>query len=558
MMTMPKYKWHQRNYLDLARYCLWHWPQVSHHRRARQEEKLPIPMFSLCVAYAHLGMINNVFLFMQQRCRQQVVHSIHSSLLWSVCWVCVFLMWLIPATCFAQSGQTGAAADWTTEDSMLLYFEAITQIRKRGLQPLTTREMVRQTLRDYLRSIDPFSDYLSPEEYKQFKNAQQQHYAGVGMELHRDAAGRTVCTPYAQGPAMRAGISTGDILEAVDDRSVIGRSLLAVSAQIRGEKGTKVRLTLTTASGKSRDIVIERAEIQVHSVRVEQPEPLPIIRIVTFTKSTAQELQERLAHFAKAPALILDLRGNPGGALYSAIDAAKLFLAPGQTVVDIQTQDNLEAYRQELATKYLKVPLYLWQDAHTASAAEVFIAALTQNKRAVSIGNKTFGKGIVQDVIELTDGSALYLTTGMLQTPDGTLYHNKGLEPTYPLEMPAKSEDYLAKVTGLRLQERIGTLETQTTLTDRQGTSDKQPSPHGYLLCFDKDFSTKQAAEIWASEVPFSLEEKIDHYQLKRKKSDGIYYMACIGVYNNKDIADKKRQKIAGTMKDKIFIQSLD
>jgi len=467
-------------------------------------------------------------------------------------------MWLLPALCFAQDSQAGAAADWTAEDSMLLYFEAITQIRKRGLQPLTTQEIVRQTLQDYLHSIDPFSDYLSPEEYKQFKNVQQQHYAGVGMELHRDAAGRTVCTPYAQGPAMRAGISTGDILEAVDGRAVMGRSLLAVSAQIRGEKGTKVRFTITTATGKSRDIVIERAEIQVYSVRVEQHEPLPIIHIVTFTKSTAQELQERLAHFAKAPALILDLRGNPGGALYSAIDAAKLFLTPGQTVVGIQAQDNLEVYRQDLASKYLRIPLYLWQDAQTASAAEVFIAALTQNKRAVSIGNKTFGKGIVQDVIELSDGSALYLTTGRLQTPDGTFYHNKGLVPTYPLEMPAKSEDYLAKVMALRLQERSGTLEAPTALPDRQDTSDKLPSPHGYLLCFDKDFLTKQAAETWAAEVPLSLEEKIDHYQLKRKKSDGIYYIDCIGVYNNKDMADNKRQKIADTMKDKVFIQSLD
>jgi carboxyl-terminal processing protease len=467
-------------------------------------------------------------------------------------------MWLIPATGFAQYAQARVAADWTAEDSMLLYFEAITQIRKRGLQRLTTQEIVRQTLQVYLRSVDPFSDYLSPEEYKQLKDAQQQHYAGVGMELHRDAAGRTVCTPYAQGPAMRAGITTGDILEAVDGRSVIGRSLLAVSAQIRGKRGTKVRLTITTATGKSRAIVIERADMQVHSVQVEQPELLPIIRIVTFTKSTAQELQESLVHFAKAPALILDLRGNPGGALYSAIDAAKLFLTPGQTIVGIQTQDNLEVHRQELATEYRTVPLYLWQDAQTASAAEVFIAALTQNKRAVSIGNKTFGKGIVQDVIELTDGSALYLTTGMLQTPDGTLYHKKGLEPTYPLEMPAKGEDYLAKVTALRLQEHGGTPETETAITGRQGTSEKQPSSHRYLLCFDKDFLTKQAAELWAAEASLSLEDKVNHYQLKRKKSDGIYYMACIGVYNNKDIAYKKKKIISDTLKDKAFIQSLD
>src|SRR5262245_42288130 len=228
----------------------------------------------------------------------------HGRFLWSMCWVCVCLIWLIPDSCYAQSGQPRVMADRTTEDSILLYFEAITQIRKHALQRLPTQEIVRQTLRNYLRSIDPFSDYLSPEEYQQFKNAQQQHYAGVGIELHRDATGRTVCMPYAQGPAMRAGISTGDILEAVDGRAVLGRSLLAVSAQIRGEKGTKVHLTIVTTTGQSRAIVIERADIQVHSVRVEQHAPLPLIRILTFTKGTAQELQATLTHYAKAPALI--------------------------------------------------------------------------------------------------------------------------------------------------------------------------------------------------------------------------------------------------------------
>jgi hypothetical protein len=133
----------------------------------------------------------------------------------------------------------------------------------------------------------------------------------------------------------------------------------------------------------------------------------------------------------------------------------------------------------------------------------------------------------------------------MLQTPDGTLYHNKGLEPTYPLETPiARSEDYLAKVTALRLQERIDTREMKTGMTDRQAASANPPSLHGYLLCFDKDFLTQQAAEVWASKVHLSPEEKIDHYQLKRKKPDGIYYMPCIGVYSSKDMADKKRQKI--------------
>jgi carboxyl-terminal processing protease len=477
----------------------------------------------------------------------------------SVRWVYVCLMWLVPATCFSQSVEPPRAEDWTAEESMLLYFEAISQIRNKGLRQLTTREIVRQTLRDFLRGFDPFSDYLSPEEYKRFRQAQQQHYAGVGMELQHDDAGRIVCIPYAHGPAMRAGIAAGDILEAINGRSVLGQSLLAVSAQIRGDKGTEVRLTVATKAGERRDLVIERAEIQVYTVRVERREPLPVVRIRTFNKGTAHELQETLARFAEAPALILDLRGNPGGALYSAIDAAKLFLTPGQKIVGIQTRDDLEVHRKDLASEHLTVPLYLWQDAHTASAAEVFIAALVQNKRAVSIGKKTFGKGTVQDIIELTDGSALYLTTGMLQTPTGALYHEKGLEPTYPLEAPAaRSEDYLAMVTKLRLKDRTDTLKMEMTISDRASAPAGPPALRRYLLCFDKDFETRQDAEIWASEVHLSLSEKFDHYQLQRKKPDGIHYLACLGVYESEEMAYKKRRELANAMQHKVFIKIIE
>jgi carboxyl-terminal processing protease len=158
-------------------------------------------------------------------------------------------------------------------------------------------------------------------------------------------------------------------------------------------------------------------------------------------------LQDALTQFDHSSALVIDLRGNPGGSLYSAIDAAKLFLAPNQSVVSLQTRNGIETYRKESSTPPIPVRLYLWQDKYTASAAEVFIAALTYNQRAVSIGKKTFGKGTVQDIVELQDGSVLYLTTGILLTPAGTLYHQKGLTPTYPLEMAtARTENYLAQV----------------------------------------------------------------------------------------------------------------
>ena len=147
--------------------------------------------------------------------------------------------------------------------------------------------------------------------------------------------------------------------------------------------------------------------------------PLPIAQIVRGT----------LKAYVRN-AVVLDLRGNPGGAFFGAVEAAKLFVAPGQKIAGLKTQGGFKEYWNDLAAPApVPATLYLWQDARTASAAEVFIAALSQNQRAAAIGTTTFGKGTVQDIIALSDGSALHLTTGYIQTPDGTLYHQRGLRP---------------------------------------------------------------------------------------------------------------------------------
>ncbi|MDH3601042.1 MAG: S41 family peptidase, partial [Candidatus Tectomicrobia bacterium] len=174
---------------------------------------------------------------------------------------------------------------------------------------------------------------------------------------------------------------------------------------------------------------------------------LPIVRILSFTAGTPEELQNLFATLDQTTPAVLDLRGNPGGSLYDAIDAAMLFLNNGQKVVTLRTREGSRIYRRNLPAAPFTAPLYLWQDAYTASAAEVFIAALQQNQRAVSIGRKTFGKSTVQKLIALSDGSALYLTTSDVQTPNGNLYHQHGLDPTYRLDKPrVETEDYLAKV----------------------------------------------------------------------------------------------------------------
>ena len=198
----------------------------------------------------------------------------------------------------------------------------------------------------------------------------------------------------------------------------------------------------------------------------------------------------------------------------------------------------------------------------SASAAEVFIAALSQNQRATTIGTTTFGKGTVQDIIALSDGSALHLTTGYIQTPDGTLYHQQGLKPTYSLApIPAKTADYVAKTMALIERktarsspsgsaEKPATADTlvprqsqplhiQTTLNAPNSSTAAAPHLRLILLCFDKDFDSGHNAEVWSMEVRASLREKLDHYLIQYTNSDAIRFMVCLGPFKNKEEAEK-------------------
>jgi carboxyl-terminal processing protease len=176
----------------------------------------------------------------------------------------------------------------------------------------------------------------------------------------------------------------------------------------------------------------------------------PIIRVAHFTRNTSGKMREILKSWSPETPIIIDLRGNGGGDLHAAIDCAMLFLKAGARIASIETRNGTTAYESKAGAVNLVTPVYLWQDEATASAAEVFIAALTDNGRAVSIGKRTFGKGTREEIIELSDGSALVLATGYLLTPRGIRYQGYGLEPTYvlPGDHPDTAE-YLRKTEAL-------------------------------------------------------------------------------------------------------------
>jgi carboxyl-terminal processing protease len=342
---------------------------------------------------------------------------------------------------------------WSENDDILIYLEAIKRIKDHALYlkpEIKRQEIIQGTLKSYVEKTDPFAAYLTANEFSKWKRAQGDRYVGIGMEIEKDREGQVVCLPYPGSPAEQAGIRVGDRLTSIDGVTVRDRSILAIGALARGEQGTIVKLVITSTGGEKRQISVSRSAVSLANVTIAHSENIPVIKILAFTRDTKIKLENALAGIDKNSPLVIDLRGNAGGDLFAAIDAAMLFLEDDKKIVSLKTRQGVEKFESGNGAVNTGSPLFIWQDEGTASAAEVFIAALTSNNRAVSIGKKSFGKGTKQEVFELSDGSALFITTGYIQTPDAIFFDGKGLNPDYPVE-PAMPEtlDFMFKVNEL-------------------------------------------------------------------------------------------------------------
>ena len=193
-------------------------------------------------------------------------------------------------------------------------------------------------------------------------------------------------------------------------------------------------MVVTARDGKEREFWVTPSPVTLPSVATREVDGSAIVALSYFARDTRSRMTEALSHWPPRTPIIIDLRGNGGGDLHAAIDSAMLFLDEGKRIVSIETRTGTKRYESRAAVVDPAAAVYLWQDEGTASAAEVFIAALTDNDRAVSIGRQTAGKAVAEEIVELSDGSALILATGILQTPNGLRYQGKGLRPVYGME----------------------------------------------------------------------------------------------------------------------------
>ena len=295
---------------------------------------------------------------------------------------------------------------------------------------------------------DPYSEFMDPQDYEQFEESMEGKFSGVGIEITIKDGVLTVIAPLADTPAEKAGVRAGDQILEIDGESTEGITLSEASVKIRGPEGTTVTLHVRHKDGTEEDIPIVRATITVDSVssKTVADGKVAYIRVIRFDQNVALELDKALLGFDldHMDGIILDLRNNPGGLLRSAISVSSRFVDKGiiLTVKDRVSGD--ESY-WSTGNTIPNLPLAVLVNGGTASAAEITAGAIRDHEMGILIGEKTFGKGVIQRMINFPDGSALKITTGEYHTPSGRAVQGVGIEPDITL---AEDEDPIEVATA--------------------------------------------------------------------------------------------------------------
>ncbi len=311
-------------------------------------------------------------------------------------------------------------------NSFTLLDEAFGILRVHGLKPIPddfTLEhgMIRGMLQSY---EDPFTVFLEPVEHELESNALQGSFGGIGVRLIRDSQGDVVLFPYADSPAIQAGINEGDRLITVDDLSIEEDSTLeSIQAALRGPVGTLVLVSVSSPpSNQAREFAIKRAEIAIPSVTWHlDPDiaELGVIEINLIAASTVDEVERAINELSRqgASSFVMDLRNNYGGLLTAGVEIVRLFLSDGIVMEHQYRGKDVEVFRVDRRGPFSELPLVVLVNENTASAAEIVAGALQANHRAQIIGASTFGKDTIQLVFELEDGSSMHVTAARWWIP---------------------------------------------------------------------------------------------------------------------------------------------
>ena len=319
-------------------------------------------------------------------------------------------------------------------DGLKVFTEVLSVIQKNYVEEVKSKDLIYGAIKGMLNTLDVHSAFMPPEVYKEIQVDTKGEFGGLGIQIGVKDNRLTVIAPIEDTPAARAGIKAGDYIVKVDNEPTKDMNLMDAVQKMRGPKGTKVTLTIQREGVEDlQSYTLTREIIKIESVRVKLLESnIGYVRITQFQEQTAKDLIKSLKKLReqKAQSLILDLRNNPGGLLTGAVEVAEEFIEPGKMVVYIKGRDGKkDEYVANNKDPWLNEPMLVLVNEGSASASEIVSGALQDWGRAIVLGTQTFGKGSVQTILPLSDGSGLRLTTAKYYTPKGKSIQNTGITP---------------------------------------------------------------------------------------------------------------------------------
>lgn len=373
-------------------------------------------------------------------------------------------------------------------EELRTFTEIFAKIKRDYVEPVEDKVLLENAIRGMLSGLDPHSAYLVPDDYKDLQAGTSGEFGGLGIEVGMEDGFVKVISPIDDTPAQRAGIQAGDLIVRLDDVPVKGMSLGEAVKIMRGKPGTKITLTvLREGEQKPLKITITRDVIKVASVKSRMLDPgYGYVRISQFQSRTGEDLEKavddlRRENGAPLKGAVLDLRNNPGGVLSAAVAVSDAFLTKG---IIVYTEGRLEDAQLKFNAKPKDLldgaPLVVLVNGGSASASEIVAGALQDHKRAIVMGTQTFGKGSVQTILPMENGSALKLTTARYFTPRGTSIQAAGITPDIVLDnlkvaSVDSAEDERVKEADLARHLRNGNEESQGSEPASQEQTPSRP-----------------------------------------------------------------------------------
>lgn len=397
-----------------------------------------------------------------------------------------------------------------------LFSDTFEQIRRNYVKDVTERELMEAAIQGMLSKLDPYSNYIAPDELDRFKTGVENEFGGVGILVNVREGGLEILSPLVGTPAYKAGLRAGDRIVEIDGKSTDGFTVEDAVKRMKGEVGTEVAVKITHPGESPRIVTLRREVIRVPSVVGYRRKPthdwdyysdpasqIGYIRVTAFSRHTAPELQRVMSELRQngLRALVLDLRFNPGGLLSSAIEVSDMFVSDGRIVSTEGRNVPKRVWNAHKPGTFEGFPIAVLVNRYSASASEIVSACLQDHRRATVIGERTWGKGSVQNIIELEEGkSALKLTTAGYMRPNGKNIHRLpgasdndewGVRPNDGWEVKFSNEELRQLDEHWR---RLDILASESTTND-----ERPPEPDSRPKFVDRQY--RKAVEYLTTEL---------------------------------------------------------